>query len=155
MTIDILDRLFSGKKGPCLSIIIPLHKISRERMLNAELFRKSVRKGKSLLKRKEIDAGIAETMLTKLDLLASEFNPDMALNGIGLFIVLAIMASISLLRYALKAPAPADERVPATKSATRGIAKDSIEMLGPAATSSAAIATKSSNETIFSFEIRM
>jgi hypothetical protein len=90
MTIDILDRLFSGKKGPCLSIIVPLHKLSRERMLNAEIFRKAIHKAKSLVKRKEIDNSIsndiAETLQAKLQELAKTFNPDSAMNGIGLFI---------------------------------------------------------------------
>jgi len=86
MTIDIVDRLFSEKKGPCLSIIVPLHKLSNERMLNAETFRKSIRKGKSLLKRKEFSGSISEIMLARLDELSSQFNPDNAMNGIGLFI---------------------------------------------------------------------
>ncbi|GCC50364.1 hypothetical protein SanaruYs_05790 [Chryseotalea sanaruensis] len=86
MKIEVLERIFSEKKGSCLSIIIPQHTLSRERMLNVEIYRKAIRKAKSLLKRKENDPVIIETMLAKLESLNNAFNPDVALNGIGLFI---------------------------------------------------------------------
>ncbi|MDH5379275.1 MAG: hypothetical protein OEW75_00380 [Cyclobacteriaceae bacterium] len=86
MTIEILDLLFSEKKGPCLSVIIPLHKLSPQRMLNAELFRKAIQRGVSIIKRREIDPGISEHMLAKLDSFAAEFDPNVSLNGIGIFI---------------------------------------------------------------------
>jgi len=86
MTRDTFDLLFSEKKGPCLSIIMPMHKLSRERMQNPEILRKAIRKAKMVLKRKAYPPNISVPITEKLDALTKAFKPELALHGLGLFV---------------------------------------------------------------------
>jgi hypothetical protein len=78
----ILDKLMAEKKGPCLSVIIPQHRLSREKMQNPEILRKAVRKARSLLNRKRLPS----IMVENLDKLTMQFASDYAIEGLGMFI---------------------------------------------------------------------
>lgn len=86
MTRDTLQLLSSEKMGPCLSIIIPMHKSSQERMQNPEIYRKAVRKAHSVLNKKEYPVAVRSNMLEKLERLAKQFTPTFKMSGIGLFV---------------------------------------------------------------------
>lgn len=82
MKTEVLQKLLAEKKGPCLSIIIPQHKVSRERMQNPELFRKALTKAKALLKQKEI----LGAMQDRLDKQAKEYKPKYQAHGLGIYL---------------------------------------------------------------------
>lgn len=86
MTHDTFDLILSEKKGPCLSIIIPMNRLSRDRMLNPEIQRKAIRKAKSILKRKEYSEAVTSVMLEKLNDLTGQIKPVYDMYGLGLFI---------------------------------------------------------------------
>jgi hypothetical protein len=86
MIRDTLSLLAFEKKGPCLSVIIPMNKLSRERMQNPEVYRKAISKAKSVVNRRDIPDSVKKTMLEKLNELTEQFKPAYTLYGIGLFV---------------------------------------------------------------------
>ncbi len=84
MILDTLNRLLSVKNRPCLSVIVPQYRLSRERMQNPELFRKAIRKAKSILKRNPSAQG--QLMMEKLEGLIKAYKPDYSMSGVGLFV---------------------------------------------------------------------
>lgn len=81
MYTEVIPKLISEKKGPCLSIIVPQYKLTRERMQNPELYRKAIRKAKALLKRKMIPLAMQE----KLDKELTKYKPVYA-QGLGIYL---------------------------------------------------------------------
>lgn len=101
MAHDSITRLLSEKNKPCLSVIIPQHRLSRERMQNPEILRKAMRKGKSVLKRSEYPASFTQPLIHKLEELAAKLKPEYGPEGLGFF-VSPDVAEMVLFPFAVK-----------------------------------------------------
>jgi hypothetical protein len=98
-----IEELLNDSGGPCVSIIIPLHRVSPERLIDATVVSKAVKHAKELLS--QVYPDIDNTMLIKgIDELVNKIDLTHCKDGIGIFVSQRIARSI-------KFPFPVTEKI--------------------------------------------
>lgn len=97
---ELHDKLLQVRQGPCLSVIVPQHRLTPERMQNPEILRKAIRKAKALAK----EYKLSDELVRQLDQLGEQFTLDYARDGVGIYVSEGISGIVSF-------PFPVQERI--------------------------------------------
>ncbi len=93
---EVLQQMQNEKGQPCLSIILPTHKLSPERALNNNIIREGLAQAKSLLDTSQNwPREIITKLSVKLDDLMDQINPNSLKEGLGLFISPGFSSTLS------------------------------------------------------------
>lgn len=98
------EALLHEKSGPCVSIIVPTHKITKTRMKNPDLVKKAVSIAKEALRQDPAPEDIKETVTNHLDTAAGSIDYLHVQEGIGIF---ASPKEMALVKF----PFPVHEKV--------------------------------------------
>lgn len=86
MNITDLQRLTSEKGDICISIIVPTHRYSNERMQNPAIVFKAIQKAKEMLNHKMVSEETTSSLTAKLDLIEKQIDYVHLQEGLGIFV---------------------------------------------------------------------
>ena len=96
-----IDLMLAEKGNPCVSIVVPTHQYSRERMQNPEIIEKSIQKAKNLLANSAWPQDKVRQLMVKFDSILENIDYLRLQEALAIFISPNIL-KIQLLPFAVK-----------------------------------------------------